>query len=88
MLNAVITDGRQDLHLAFFRHQGYQRMLQSAVSACSAARSDCVPRAVAAGPSAVSCRRRALDDPEEVEAFHTTINPIYPATCLLAGGCR
>ena len=85
MLNAVITDGRQDLHLAFFRGiRGYQRMLQSGrIGLFSGKVSAFRGQLQLAHPLCVMSPEGAGDDPEEVEAFLATINPIYPATASI-----
>ena len=85
MLNAVITDGSQDLHLAFFRGiRGYQRMLQSGrVGLFSGKVSAFRGQLQLAHPLCVMSPVGVGDDPEEVEAFLATINPIYPATASI-----
>ncbi len=85
MLNAVITDGQQDLHLAFFRGiRGHQRMLQAGrVGLFSGKVSAFRGQLQLAHPLCVMSPVGAGDDPEEVEAFLATINPIYPATASI-----
>jgi len=85
MLNVVITDGRNDLHLAFFRGiGGYYHMLRSGrVGLFSGKVSAYHGQLQLAHPLCVMSPVGAGDDPEEIEAFLSTINPIYPATASI-----
>ncbi len=82
MLTAVITDGSNDLHLAFFRGiRGYQhRLVPGRVGLFSGKVSAFRGQLQLAHPLCVMTPLGSSDDPEEVEAFLATINPIYPAT--------
>ena len=77
MLNVVITDGRNDLHLAFFRGiGGYYHMLRSGrVGLFSGKVSAYHGQLQLAHPLCVMSPVGAGDDPEEIEAFLSTINP-------------
>ena len=85
MLNAVITDGRSDLHLAFFRRiQHFEDMLRPGrVGLFSGKVGSYRGQLQLAHPLCMMSPKGAGDDPEEVEAFLATINPIYPATASI-----
>jgi len=85
MLNAVITDGRSDLHLAFFRRiQHFEDMLRPGrVGLFSGKVGSYRGQLQLAHPLCMMSPQGAGDDPEEVEAFLATINPIYPATASI-----
>ncbi|MBK6761875.1 MAG: ATP-dependent DNA helicase RecG [Micrococcales bacterium] len=85
MLNAVITDGRNDLHLAFFRRiQHFEEMLRPGrVGLFSGKVGAYRGQLQLAHPMCVMSPKGVGDDAEEVEAFLATINPIYPATASI-----
>ncbi|HQR78742.1 MAG TPA: ATP-dependent DNA helicase RecG [Actinomycetota bacterium] len=82
MLNVVITDGNEDLHLAFFRGlPGYRRMLQPGrVGLFSGKVGAFRGQLQLAHPLCLMSPMGAGDDPEEIEAFLAKITPFYPAT--------
>jgi ATP-dependent DNA helicase RecG len=85
MLNAVVTDGHRDLHLAFFRGvPAYRGMLQPGrVGLFSGKVSAFKGQLQLAHPLCVMSPTGDSADPEEVEAFLAKINPIYPATASI-----
>ena len=85
MLDAIITDGNQDLHLAYFRGvRGFHRMLTSGrIGLFSGKVSAFRGQLQLAHPLCVMSPMGADADAEELEAFLATINPIYPATASI-----
>jgi ATP-dependent DNA helicase RecG len=82
MLNAVITDGRQDLHLAFFRGLPmYKAKLQpGSVGLFSGKVGAFRGQLQLAHPTCVMAPVGDVADAEEAASFLSQINPIYPAT--------
>jgi ATP-dependent DNA helicase RecG len=82
MLNVVVTDGNADLHLAFFRGvKAHLRRLHSGqVGLFSGKVGSFRGQVQLAHPLCAMSPVGDSPDPEEVEAFLSKINPIYPAT--------
>ena len=85
MFEAVITDGSSDLHPAFFRGiAGFKRRLQPGrIGLFSGKVGAYKGKLQLAHPLCVMSPIDADADPEEVQAFLPTINPIYPATASI-----
>ncbi|MEZ5185646.1 MAG: ATP-dependent DNA helicase RecG [Candidatus Nanopelagicales bacterium] len=82
MLNAVVTDGKSNLHLAFFHGvPAFKNMLRvGRVGLFSGKVGAYQGQLQLAHPQCVMSPAGDSADPEEVEAFLAKINPIYPAT--------
>jgi ATP-dependent DNA helicase RecG len=85
MLNATITDGKEDLHLAFFRGvRGFKARLQPGrVGLFSGKVGEYKGQLQLAHPLCTMAPTGDDADVEEAASFLATINPIYPATASI-----